>query len=597
MSAPALAGQGTSRRRMLIVSTAIGLLTALLAASPLGAYLDRAAIDLLQPVRLLLNPPRTDPAQSPVAIVAIDEESYAALGNFPKVVWTPWLAAVMQALLKAKVKAIALDIVFPTTLDAFVWQDKRPLQGIDIPFLQAINDGAADHRILLGYASTGGRNIAPDPSQQAAAEGASNLAPLNLELDADGVVRSYPASFPAADGGRRIPSLAYALARRAGMTAPEQGILVDFAYGPGHIPVYSLADLLACAKTGKNAFFDAHFSGRSVIFADVLDVEDRWFTSASLMSAGGTRTLPPASQPRCMPSAAGAVPISLSGRWKIPGVFVHATALQNLAAGTAIAPLPRLPAAIGTGLIAFAAALLFYAISPLLGAFAAGVGILLLMLMGAVALGQELLIPAMTAATGIGLAYLVTAGDRVVLEQRNRQRVMDIFGTFLAPAVVRKLAADTRALAPVRRHATIMFIDIVGYTSLTESLKGDPDRLISPAQRLSRPARRHHQQAWRLRRQIHRRCGPRGLECPHRRARRCGPGRGRGGTGMRRSRARQVRCPQRRHQRRCAHRHRQRRGDGGPRRVGHQGQLHRARRCGESSRRAWRARTSCSEPT
>jgi class 3 adenylate cyclase len=93
-------------------------------------------------------------------------------------------------------------------------------------------------------------------------------------------------------------------------------------------------------------------------------------------------------------------------------------------------------------------------------------------------LSQELLVPAMTATVGVALAYLVTAGDRVVLEQRNRQRVMDIFGTFLAPAVVRKLAADTRALAPVRRHATIMFIDIVGYTSLTERLKGDPDRLI-----------------------------------------------------------------------------------------------------------------------
>ena len=85
----------------------------------------------------------------------------------------------------------------------------------------------------------------------------------------------------------------------------------------------------------------------------------------------------------------------------------------------------------------------------------------------------------MTAWVGIGLAYLVTAGDRVVIEQRNRQRVMDIFGAFLAPAVVRKLAADPKSLSPVRRSATIMFIDIVGYTSLTESLKREPDRLIS----------------------------------------------------------------------------------------------------------------------
>jgi class 3 adenylate cyclase/CHASE2 domain-containing sensor protein len=476
MSSAALAGQGTSRRRILIVSSAIGLLTAILAATPLGAYLDRLGIDLLQPVRLWLDPPKAEPAQSPVAIIAIDEESYAALGNFPKVVWTPWLAQVMEALLQAKVRMMAFDIVFPTTLDTFVFQGKRPLQGIDIPFLQAINDAATDNRILLGAASGG--SIAPHPSQISAANGTDNLVLLNLELDADGIVRSYPKSFPTTDGQSQI-SLAYALAERAGIKPPARDTLVDFSYGPGHIPVYSLADLLACAtKGGNESFFDTHFAGKSVIFADVLDVEDRYFTSASLMTAGGLSALPPASQPRCMSTAAAPASIGVSGRWKIPGVFVHATAFQNLVQGTAITPLPRLPGAVAVGLIAFVAALGFYAMTPLIGVAAGMAAILLMALAGAFALGQELLLPAVTAWAGVSFAYLVTAGDRVIVEQRNRQRVMDIFGTFLAPAVVKKLAADPRALEPVRRQATIMFIDIVGYTSLTESLKREPDRLI-----------------------------------------------------------------------------------------------------------------------
>jgi class 3 adenylate cyclase/CHASE2 domain-containing sensor protein len=476
MSAAALAGQGTSRRRILIVSSAIGLLTAILAATPVGAYLDRLGIDLLQPVRLRLSSPKADPAQSPVAIIAIDEESYAVLGNLPKAVWTPWLAQIMEALLQAKVRTIALDVVFPTTLDAFVFEGTRPLAGIDIPFLQAINDAAVDNRILLGSAHGG--SIAPHPSQIAAANSTDNLVLLNLELDADGVVRSYPANFPATDGHSQIPSLAYALAGRAGIKPAQPDTLVDFAYGPGHIPVYSLADLLACAKTGKESFFDAHFAGKSVIFADVLDVEDRYFTSASLMTAGGLTKLPPESQPHCLAAAAAPASISVSGRWKIPGVFVHATAFQNLVQGTAITPLPRLPGAVGVGLIAFIAALGFYAVTPLIGVAAGMAAILLMALAGAFALGQELLLPAVTAWVGVSLAYLVTAGDRVIVEQRNRQRVMDIFGTFIAPTVVKKLAADPRALEPVRRQATIMFIDIVGYTSLTESLKREPDRLI-----------------------------------------------------------------------------------------------------------------------
>ena len=130
MSDVALPGQGTSRRRLLVVCSAIGLLTAIVAVSPLGAYLDRVGIDLLQPLRMALHPPPSlDPVQSPVAIVAIDEESYAALGNFPKVVWTPWLAAVIEALLAAKVKVIGLDIVFPTTLDTFVFAGQAPASG------------------------------------------------------------------------------------------------------------------------------------------------------------------------------------------------------------------------------------------------------------------------------------------------------------------------------------------------------------------------------------------------------------------------------------------------------------------------------------
>jgi adenylate cyclase len=479
VSAPVLTGQGTSRRRIFAVSAGVGLFMAIVSATPLGAYLDRVGIDLLQPVRVRLNPPMADPAQSAVAIVAIDEESYTKLGNFPKVVWTPWLATVIEALVKAKVKVVGLDIVFPTTLDTFVWHDTRPLQGIDGTFLQALNDAAADDRIVLGYASVNGRNIEPNASQKAAAEGAANLAPLNLELDADGVVRFYPANFPAADGSAAIPSLAFELARRAAIHSPGRGLLIDFALGPDHIPVYSMADLLACANAGKDGFFQDHFAGKAVIVADVLDVEDRWFTSASLVSVGRAYAMAPEAQPRCMASTQGAVPITISGRWKLPGAFIHATALNNLALGRWIEPLPRLPAALAVGVVGFAAAIVFYAISPALGAVITLIALVLMALAGAAVLGEGILLPTATGGLSIGLAYLVTAGDRVVLEQRGRQRVMDIFGAFLAPSIVRKLAADPKALAPVLREATIMFIDIVGYTSLTESLKVEPNRLIS----------------------------------------------------------------------------------------------------------------------
>jgi adenylate cyclase len=329
---------------MLVVCSAIGLLTAIVAATPLGAYLDRVGIDLLQPLRMVLHPPSLDPMRSPVAIVAIDEESYAALGNFPKVVWTPWLAAVIEALLAAKVKVIGLDIVFPTTLDTFVWEGKRPLEGIDIPFLQALNDAAADDRILLGYTSTYVSSIEPDPSQQAAAEG-GNLAPLILELDADGVARSYPASFPPPTAGSRT-SLAFALAARRDHGAGSRPSR-RFTHGRPY-PVYSLADLLACANAHKDGFFAQHFAGKSVILAELLDQRTATSPAPALMSVGAPGCRRPAA---LHSSAQGPGPSASPGAGR-SGVYVHATALQNMALGTAIVPLPRLPSALGVGLIA-----------------------------------------------------------------------------------------------------------------------------------------------------------------------------------------------------------------------------------------------------
>ncbi|WP_020592043.1 adenylate/guanylate cyclase domain-containing protein [Kiloniella laminariae] len=54
--------------------------------------------------------------------------------------------------------------------------------------------------------------------------------------------------------------------------------------------------------------------------------------------------------------------------------------------------------------------------------------------------------------------------------ERDRQEITGIFGRFVPEPIVEALIADAGLLAPVEREATIVFSDIVGFTSLTERL-------------------------------------------------------------------------------------------------------------------------------
>lgn len=50
----------------------------------------------------------------------------------------------------------------------------------------------------------------------------------------------------------------------------------------------------------------------------------------------------------------------------------------------------------------------------------------------------------------------------------DRTRITDMFGQFVPAAIVERLMGNRAALAPARRDATVLFLDIAGFTSLSE---------------------------------------------------------------------------------------------------------------------------------
>jgi adenylate cyclase len=77
----------------------------------------------------------------------------------------------------------------------------------------------------------------------------------------------------------------------------------------------------------------------------------------------------------------------------------------------------------------------------------------------------------------IALAAGLSLGARYVLEERERRKVERIFGHYVDPRIVEQLAAS-RSIADViskgeRRDLTLLFVDIRGFTAMSESMSAE----------------------------------------------------------------------------------------------------------------------------
>ncbi len=75
------------------------------------------------------------------------------------------------------------------------------------------------------------------------------------------------------------------------------------------------------------------------------------------------------------------------------------------------------------------------------------------------------------------MAFAVHRARRVVIlwirSETGRQRITGLFGRFAPPEVVARLAESGATLEPAKREATVLFTDIAGFTTLSESRTPD----------------------------------------------------------------------------------------------------------------------------
>ena len=475
------------RRRDLLVAIVIALIAGALVVLPPLDRVRGLTIDVLTALHWYEFGQTHDPADSPVVVVALDEESYLTppFAGTPSVAWTGEIGRVLTAVIAGGAKVVGFDLVFPISLE----QSELPvgdaklgarLQGMDRVFLRAVQVAARDNKIVLGEVQHREQPIVPSPAQRLVVNGQPNIRALNVFNDADDVVRRIPLSF--AVGDARMPSMAVELAARALGEAPQfsdtgmrlagyrvtglvpNTMTLNFAGGAGDVPAYSFADLAACAASNNQEFFRRVFNDKVVLFGTLLDVEDRKVTSKRFAtapeSARGARCVYPA-KPR----------ESLLVSNTISGVYVHATAVSNLLRHDALTELNGVGAALVSALFALLVAGAALGFAPAAAAVVYAGAVLGLTAIATAVFDRALVLPLVESAVAGLIALIAATGYRVVIADKDKRFLRKSFALYLGPALIDKMVAANRqpVLGGETRTITAFFSDVAGFSTLSEN--------------------------------------------------------------------------------------------------------------------------------
>lgn len=447
-------------------------------------------------------------AARPVVIVDIDDKSLARLGQWP---WPRTrIADLIQNLTNNGAVAIGFDVVFSEAdrlnpdlvasqmryLDDATRAKLRELPSND----QILSEAIKRSRVVLG--ETGQRAISSEIDKSLPFTGVATVGEDNAErflFEFPGLLRNVPAieKVAAGRGLFTIRPERDGLIRRVPMIMRAQGnIMPSLSLEILRVVTGTPTLLVRTDKTGiravrlkgveiptdKNGQLWVHYARQDpsiyVSAADVLDNTVPPGRIAGKLVLVGT-------------SAVGlndikTTPVSRA----MPGVEIHAQVLESILSGAVISQ-PNY----GLGVELLAALV----IGLLVIIFTPNLGPVRLVMAGAlfaaILVGvswffysqYRFLIDFTYPLLSTTAVYLTLIFASFVREQRQRKEIRGMFAQYLSPVLVEQLTPEKLVLGGEERGMTVMFSDVRGFTSISESYKHDPQGLIELMNRFLTP--------------------------------------------------------------------------------------------------------------
>ncbi|MEW4461838.1 adenylate/guanylate cyclase domain-containing protein [Roseibium algicola] len=407
---------------------------------------------LFQIKALMDNKEQAGPA--PVVVVGLDQKALNSdrLAPIPRVLMTPVLAEAGQAMLNAGAVALGYDFVFAYSADGFVDPStgEARLKGFDLAFQRFLYQNRG--KVFIAHTEIG----VPQRMFSAAA-GEGGVRSVIVSTDSDGVVRRHEPHSPLTAS----PHLIDALLGIAGVELAETYIPVPSARLATSVPYLSLIDVLQLLESEEGRQELARFAeGRIVLFGGLLPYEDEHLFSDRFLPHLPEQLAEtgPSGRPRVQPQTAG--------------VFVLADFIGSPIAGRIVTEPPA-------GLVpAFA---VIFAVVGALAGLSLPLVVLPVVAVGGVLCGLGVSLGSMelgmfpspgVAPVAFVTATIIAAVGKVGILQRRQRSLVRLFGHYLAPDVIKLMASSEQlpALGGETRHVVVAFIDIVGFTKMSEKL-------------------------------------------------------------------------------------------------------------------------------
>ncbi|MBI5614361.1 adenylate/guanylate cyclase domain-containing protein [Candidatus Gottesmanbacteria bacterium] len=373
------------------------------------------------------------PVRNDIAIIAIDDASIASLGRFP---WDREKYAKLLDVLGNKPRVVGFDVSFSENAsvygdEAFARVLEKKTTPIVLP-IQArklsknhISDLIYSLKFLGMFAESGLVNMLTDGDQVTRKSLVSGIAEDGSIVDGF-IVKILQVSKMLGDI-ERVPH------------ENDGGMRIAFFGKNGSFPTYSFSDVLSGKVDAKD------FLGKIVLIgATAPDLHDTFLTPVS-----------------------SGVPM--------PGVVLHAFALQTVLNKEFLLNESRTSTLIAIVLLSVILSLVLGFVGLWPGLFVTGVSILGIILFSFYSFDQGVIryfLYPLLACLGV---FVVQISYKYISEEKTKQYIKKAFSYYVSEPVLQEILKDPKklTLGGERKQITVLFSDIAGFTSISETLEPD----------------------------------------------------------------------------------------------------------------------------